>query len=101
MNSFNDLEIRERLVAKQAVLTLRAFRRALRAVPPDQRMEALNQAVRLYGHEHLRVMMAAAIAAQRPANSCLDCEDAHLTKTIQGFGVASAERICSPRKAAW
>ena len=64
MDDFRNLEIGERLVAKQAILTLRAFKQALRAAPPDQRMEALDRAVRRQGQEHLRVMMAAAIAAQ-------------------------------------
>ncbi len=64
MDNLNDVEISERLVAKQAILTLRAFKLALRVAPPDQRMEALDRAVRRHGQEHLRVMMAAAIAAQ-------------------------------------
>ncbi len=64
MDNLRNLEIGERLVAKQAILTFRAFKQALRAAPPDQRMEALDRAVRRQGQEHLRVMMAAAIAAQ-------------------------------------
>ena len=66
MDNFSHLDDGERLVAKQAVLTLRAFKLALRSAPPDRRLPALERAVRRRGHEHLRIMMAAAIVAQKP-----------------------------------
>ena len=85
MDNFSHLDNGERLVAKQAVLTLRAFKQALRTAPPDQRLEALDRAVRRHGQEHLRVMMASAVAAQRPAHTPFSTDDLDLAAAIPGF----------------
>ncbi len=85
MDNFIHLDDGERLVAKQAVLTLRAFKQALRAAPPDQRLEALERAVRRRGHEHLRTMMAAAIVAQKPTRGSYAGEGLDLAAIVPRF----------------
>ncbi len=83
MNNFSNLDIDERLVAKQAVLILRAFKQALRTAPPDQRIEALDRVVHRQGHGHLRVMMAVAIAAQDAQGTNIRLTD-HDSATMAG-----------------
>lgn len=55
----------ERLVAEQAVLTLRQLKEAAAQAPMGQGMNALEAVIHNQGKEHLRQMMSLA-AASRP-----------------------------------
>jgi hypothetical protein len=55
----------ERLVAEQAVLTLRALNEAAEAAPHGQGMACLEAVIHDKGLEHLRTLLAAA-AGSRP-----------------------------------
>ena len=60
-----DMTSEERLVAEQAVLTLRALKSAAATAPMGQGMSVLEAVIHDKGQEHLRHMMSLA-AASRP-----------------------------------
>ena len=62
---WTDMTSEERLVAKQAVLTLRSLMRAAADAPMGQGMNRLEAVVHGQGREHLLQMMSVA-AASRP-----------------------------------
>lgn len=61
------LSDRERLVAEQAVETLRALDRAADAAPHGQGLACLEACIQDKGIEHLRAMLAAAAGARPEA----------------------------------
>jgi len=62
---WKDMTSEERLVAEQAVLTLRALKDAAAAAPVGQGMSVLEGVIHDKGREHLLKMMSVA-AASRP-----------------------------------
>jgi hypothetical protein len=64
---FSKLNERERLVAEQAVLTLRALDEAADHASHGKGMEALEAVIHEQGFEHLRTMLASAANARPEA----------------------------------
>jgi len=64
---FSKLTDRERLVAEQAVLTMRALERAGEAAPWGKGMESLEAVIHDKGFEHLRTMLSLAANARPEA----------------------------------
>jgi hypothetical protein len=64
---WSKLSGQERLVAEQAVLTLRALNQAADAAPHGHGMDALEAVIHDKGFEHLRTMMSAAANARPEA----------------------------------
>jgi hypothetical protein len=62
---WKDMTSEERLVAEQAVLTLRALKDAAATAPVGQGMNVLESVIHDQGREHLLKMMSVA-AASRP-----------------------------------
>lgn len=61
------LSARERLVAEQAVLTLRALDKAADEAPHGQGLNRLEAVIHDQGFEHLRKMLGSAISAREEA----------------------------------
>jgi hypothetical protein len=61
------LSLRERLVAEQAVLTLRALDRAADEAAEGQGLNRLEAVIHDQGFDHLRQMMSSAIGARDEA----------------------------------
>jgi hypothetical protein len=64
---FSKLTDRERLVAEQAVLTMRALEQAGDAAPWGKGMESLESVIHDKGFEHLRTMLSLAANARPEA----------------------------------
>jgi hypothetical protein len=61
------LSARERLIAEQAVLTLRALDQAADAAPHGQGLAYLENCIDDKGREHLRAMLASTLSARSEA----------------------------------
>jgi hypothetical protein len=64
---FSALSPRERLIAEQAVLTLRALDQAADAAPHGKGLAYLEACIDDKGREHLRAMLASALGARSEA----------------------------------
>jgi hypothetical protein len=64
---WSSLSDRERLVAEQAVLTLRALEQAADSAPTGQGLAVLEATIADKGFEHLRHMMSLAVNAREEA----------------------------------
>jgi hypothetical protein len=89
---FAKLTDRERLVAEQAVLTMRALEQAGEAAPWGRGMEALERVIHDKGFEHLRTMLSLAANARPEAQ-----KRGLVSGRASGVVDAGSSKSCSPR----